>query len=163
MSHQLARIAAAIGALAALSQPLPAQQRASQAPATAPQRVEVCKLVPKEEVKKHLPWIDALDQMPIDEEAVGATGSSCNYPTVHVQVLQFTQGFVDAARKSGPLETISGVGDEAYFRNNRNEYAELFVRIGQRLLTLQADADKGMDTVKPHVIELARVYVAKLR
>lgn len=163
MSRQLARLAVSIGVISALSQPISAQQRGSQASSTAPQRVEVCKLVPKEEVRKHLPWIDALDQMPVDEEAIGTTGSSCNYPTVHVQVLPFTQGFMDAARRSGPLETISGVGDEAYFRNNRNQYAEIFVRIGPRLLTLQADADKGMETVKPRVIELAKVYVTKLR
>lgn len=75
----------------------------------------------------------------------------------------FSRSFIEALRKSGQLEGISGVGDEAYFRNNKDLYAELVVKIGSRLLTLQADADKGMETVKSHVIELARVYVAKLR
>jgi hypothetical protein len=127
------------------------------------QQVEVCKLVPKDEVKRHLPWIDALDQLPIEEEAIGTSGSSCNYPTVFVQVLQFSQGSIDALRKDGPLETISTVGDEAYFRNNKNRYAELMVKVGPRMLTLQADGEGKMDTVKPKVIELAKVYVAALR
>ncbi len=62
-SIRLAAVAACIGALV---EPLWAQP------------VEVCKLVPKDEVKRHLPWIDALDQLPIEEEAIGTSGSSCN-------------------------------------------------------------------------------------
>jgi len=163
MSYRLIRLAMAVCLVAALlSPPALAQQTGSQAAAAGQPRIEVCKLLPKAEVKKYLPWMDALDQMPIEEEAVGA-GSSCNYPTVHVQVLQFSQGFIDAVRKSGPLEPISGVGDEAYLRNNKNRYAELVVKVGTRLLTLQADIDDSIETIKPKVIELAKAYVAKLR
>ena len=132
------------------------------APAWA-QPVEVCKLVPKEEVKRHLPWIDILDQLPIEEEAVGSSGSSCNYPTVLVQVLPFSQGSIDAVRRESPLEPIAGVGDEAYFRNNKNMYAELLVRVGSRMLTLQANGEGKLDTAKAQAIELAKVYVAALR
>jgi hypothetical protein len=145
------------------SMPLPAGSVGLQASPSTPPRVEVCKLVPKEEVKKHLPWMDVFDRMPLVEEPIGTSGSSCEFPTVGVQVLAFSQGFVDAARKSAPLEPVSGVGDEAYFRNNQNRYAELLVRVGPRLLTLQASAEGKMDAVKPRVIELAKVYVAKLR
>jgi hypothetical protein len=143
--------------------PLPAEATASQSRAASPQRVQVCALVPKEEVKKHLPWNPMLDRMPIEEVPIGANGSSCEFPTVGVQVLPFTQGFIDAARKSAPLEVISGVGDEAYFRNNQNRWAEVLVRVGPRLLTLQASGDGKIEAVKPRVIELAKVYVAKLR
>jgi hypothetical protein len=103
------------------------------------------------------------DQMALEEEAIGTTGSSCSYPTVQVQVLMFTRSFLDAARQSATIETISGLGDEAYFRNNRTMFAEVFVRVGYRLLTLQADADDNVAAVKPTVIGLAREYVAKLR
>ena len=144
--------------LLAVSQPLAAQARGATAP-----RVEVCKLVPVSEVKKHLPWQDFLDRMPPEEEAIGTSGSSCNYATVHVQVLPYTASFVETARKSGPIEAISGLGDEAYFRNNKNRFAEVIVKVGSRLVTLQADADDNIDTVKPKVIALAKVYVEKLR
>ncbi len=77
--------------------------------------------------------------------------------------MQFNQGSIDALRKEGPLETISAVGDEAYFLNKKNRYAELMVRVGSRMLTLQADGEDKMDNVKPKVIELAKVYVATLR
>ncbi len=131
-----------------LSRPVLAQQNGLQTPSTE-QRIEVCELLSKEEVKKYLPWIPALDQMPIQEEAVG-TGSSCNYPTVDVQVLQFSQGFIDAVRKSGALEPIAGVGDEAYLRNNKNRYAELMVEIGPRLLTLQHRRQYGNHQAEGH-------------
>lgn len=132
------------------------------APVSA-QQVEACKLVPREEVKKHLPWIAALDQLPLEEAAIGTSGSSCNYPTVFVQVVPFNQGAIDALRREGSLEVISGVGDEAHFRNNRDRYAELVVRIGPRMLTLQANGEGKMDAVKASVIDLARVYVTALR
>lgn len=165
MNWQAVVFVAAVMIVGAPLHPPAADRSRSQAPAAAPQRFQVCSLVPKEEVKKHLPWNDALDSMPIVEEPIGANGSSCEYPTVGVQVLAFNQAFLDAARQSAPLETISGVGDEAYFRNNQNRYAELFVKLGPRLLTLQASAEGAgkMETVKPRIIDLAKVYVAKLR
>ena len=141
------------------SQPWAAQQPAS----SNSSRIEVCKLVPKEEVKKHLPWQSFLDQMPITEEPIGASGSSCNYPTADIQVLPFTQSFLDSMRKAGAKESIPGLGDEAYFRNNNNLYAEIVVKVGQRLLTIQADADDNVDAAKPKVIALAREIVPKLR
>ena len=144
----------AVGVLFALS----SQPQAAQQP-----RIAVCSLVPKEEVKKHLPWQAFLDQMPITEEPIGASGSSCNYPTADIQVLPFTRSFLDEIRKLGARESIPGLGDEAYFRNNNNLYAEIVVKVGQRLLTIQADADDNVDAAKPKVIALAREIVPKLR
>lgn len=58
-----------------------------------------------------------LDQMAPEEEPIGTSGSSCNYPSVMIQVIPFTRVTVDALRKKG-VETIAGLGDEAYFHNN---------------------------------------------
>ena len=60
-------------------------------------------------------------------------------------------------------EPISGIGEEAYFRNNRNRYAELYVRVGNHTLTLQASADGNIEAVKPRVVNLAQTLIAKLR
>jgi hypothetical protein len=144
---------------------LVAQRGAGQPPpaAVAP-RIKVCSLLPKEEVKQHLPWRPLLDQFPIEEEAIGASGSSCNYPSVTLQVLPFSQGMIDAAREKGGLEKISGVGDEAYFHNNADRYAELYVKVGNRMLTVQANAEKEtMESAKSGAVSLARALVAKLR
>lgn len=134
----------------------------AQSPAANAARINACSLVPKEEVKQYLPWISVLDNMPIEEEPIGATGSSCNYPTVFVQVMPFSQGTIDAARRKGGLEAISGVGEEAYFHNNADLYAELYVKSGKHLVTFQANLEDDMDSVKPGVLNLAKALVAKL-
>lgn len=161
----LARVVNVLGVGLVLAWPRVAAGAEAQAPAATPPRVEVCSLVPKAEVKKQLPWQDFLDAMPVEEEPVGAAGSSCSYPSVHVQVLPYTRSFVDALRtsKTGALESIPGVGDEAWFRHNRKMFAEVAVRVGPRLLTLQASAEDDVADVKARVIDLARVYVARLR
>ena len=114
-------------------------------------------------MKKHLPWRPVLDQFPVEEEDIGTTGSSCNYPSVFIQVMLFTQGSIEAAKKISGIETISGIGDEAYFSNNHDRFAELYVKVGRRWLTLQANLDGTMNTVKPGVVNLAKVFVETLR
>jgi hypothetical protein len=138
----------------------PPSQRSSAPPAS---RIQACSLLPAAEVKKHLPWRPQLDQFAPEEEPIGTIGSSCNYPTVFIQVLPFSQNMINIMREKGGLETLSGVGDEAYFHNNRDRYAEFFVRVGQRMLTLQANVDGNMPTVKAGSINLARALVARLR
>jgi hypothetical protein len=161
MNLPFRRLAVVAGIVAGLSRPVFPQQAGPEA---ASPRIEVCSLVSKEEVKKHLPWPDFADGLPVDEEPIGATGSSCNYPSVHVQVLPYSKSFVEAVRKGpSPLLAVAGIGDEAHFRNLRDEYAELYVKVGSRLLTLQADAEGRVESVKPHVVDLAELYVAKLR
>ena len=110
-----------------------------------------------------MPWAPLLDSLPIEEEPVGPSGSSCNYPNVHIQVLTFTPQFLEAARKMGTLEPVTGVGDEAYFHDNAGRFAELYVKVGQRMVTIQKDVDKTSDAEKPGVIALAKALVAKLR
>jgi hypothetical protein len=101
--------------------------------------------------------------MPIEEEPVGVSGSSCNYPSVFIQVLPFSQRTIDIAHQQGGLEPLTGIGDEAYFHNNKNLYAEVFVKVGNQLLTLQANLQGEMAAVKPGVLNLAKALVAKLR
>jgi hypothetical protein len=49
-------------------------------------------------------------------------------------------------RKQDNTEAVSGVGDEAYFHNNSDRYAELYVKVGERALTLQASG-QGRDRI----------------
>jgi hypothetical protein len=132
----------------------------AQAPSSP--RINACSLVPKEEVKKYLPWIDVLDSMAPEEEPIGDSGSSCNYPSVFIQVLPSSSRILELAREKGGLETISGVGDEAYFHNNADRYAELYVRVGNHLLTVQANVNDTIESVKPGVLSLAKALAAKL-
>lgn len=161
MARHVARISALAACAIALAT-TPALPWHAQ-PSDAGTRIAVCPLVSKAEVKKYLPWQDMFDQMPLEEEPIGASGSSCNFPTLHVQVLPFTPRFIDELRKTGPPDPLPALGDVAYFRDNRGEYAEVFVRVGQRLLTLQADVDTTVAATRPRVIALATLYVARLR
>ena len=154
----------ALGVACTYPPSLVAQQKPQAPSAPQGQRISVCSLLPKEEVKKHIPWLPLLDSMKPEEEPIGTSGSSCNYPSVHIQVLPFTDRFLETARKKGGLETVAGVGDEAYFHNNRDRYAELYVRVGRHMLTLQANVpnDGKIESVKPGVLSLAKALVAKL-
>jgi hypothetical protein len=146
-------------------QAAPARQKPAASPAANPERINACSLLTREEVKKLVPWIPMLDQFKTEEEALGATGSACVYPSVHIQVLPFSQGTIDAARKRGKLEPVAGVGDEAYLYENPAGYAELYAKVGTHLLTIQKSVrpDEKMDAAKPPVIALAKAFVAKLR
>ena len=131
------------------------------------QVVKVCSLLTLAEVKKLAPWEKHLDPFAKgEEEAIGTSGSSCNYPTVFIQVMAFHQSFIDNLKKTGiPLEPVSGVGEEAYARNNANRYAELVARVGPHSLTVQLsiETDKTFASTKPALIEIAKIYAAKLR
>lgn len=128
------------------------------------QVVKVCSLLTVAEVKKLAPWEPMFDQMKVEEEAFSG-GSSCNYPTATVQVMQFRQTTIDALGKDAKLEAVTGVGDVAWLRNNRNMFGELLVKIGPHLLTVQMDISRGrtFDTLRPTLLELGRAFAAKLR
>jgi len=125
--------------------------------------IRACSLLTKEEVKRYLPWLPVLDQFPVEEEPVGNGGSSCNYPSATIQVLPFSQSTIDAARKHGGLETLNGIGDEAYYHNNPNGYAEVYAKTGKYLVTVQANARGKVEAMKPGAMDLAKALVAKLR
>jgi len=144
---------------------LAAHGRQAASPGAKTDRLSACSLLTRAEVKKLMPWPSHVDQIPDQEDPIGTTGSSCAYPSVHVQVMPFSQRMIDTARKSGKLEAVSGVGDEAHFHDNRNRYAELYVKTDKHLLTLQANVPTGQtsESVKPAVIALAKAFVEKLR
>jgi hypothetical protein len=134
--------------------------------------IRVCALMPASEVKKLIGLPDPLNlyqQMPPEEEPIGK-GSSCNYPSVHVQIDPFAWATIDSLRMKNPaeFEAISGVGDAAFMRANKKrsvEFAELYARVGTHILTIQLDVPDGSSTaaVKPGLVALAKAYAAKLR
>jgi hypothetical protein len=131
------------------------------------QVVKVCSLLSLAEVKKLAPWERHLDQFAkAEEEPIGTVGSSCNYPTVFIQVMAFQQSFIDNLKKTGiPLEPVSGVGELAYARNNRGNYAELVAKVGSHSLTVQfsIERNKTFESTKPSLIAIGKAYAEKLR
>jgi hypothetical protein len=127
--------------------------------------VKVCSLLPKAEVKTLIGGGPLFDRIPPEEETVGVEGASCNYADVTVQVLRFNRTTMDTVKNRARLETLSGVGDEAYLYDNPAGYAEIYVKVGDRLLTLQRNLNPGqtVTSVRAGVLALANAYIGKLR
>jgi hypothetical protein len=153
------RFAASLALALAVGSASPELLSAQANPSTP---VRACSLLSKEEVKRHVPWEAMFDAMELEENAIGDSGSSCSYPTAEIQVLPSSSRIIDIARERGGLEPLSGLGDEAYFHNNADEYAEVFVRAGRYIVTVQADAEDGIDSTRPKAVSLARALVASL-
>jgi len=105
------------------------------------------------------------DLIPRDEEAIGSHGSSCNDGSIFVQIDPFLNS--DSYRRSPAKDwqAVSGVGDTAYFHNNRDRYAELMVWSGKHHFTIQLSVPDGRtaEAVKPNTIGIATALVAKLK
>lgn len=105
------------------------------------------------------------DLIPRDEEAIGSHGSSCNDGSIFVQIDPFLNS--DSYRKSPAKDwqAVSGVGDTAYFHDNRDRYAELMVWSGRHHFTIQLSVPDGRtaEAVKPNTIGIATALVAKLK
>jgi hypothetical protein len=149
-----------------------AQTRGDRAEAAA-SPIRACALLPVGEVKRLAALPDPLglfEKMPPEEERAGG-GSSCNYPSIHVQVDPFDWKTIESvrAKNSTQFEAVPGVGDAAYVRANKVtsslEFAELYARVGPHILTIQMDVPDGQSTaaVKPGLVALAKAYIAKLR
>lgn len=96
---------------------------------------------------------------------MGPNGSSCDKGQIGLQVNPFARP--EELRKSPgkDWQPVSGVGDTAFFRNNRDQYAELMVWTGPHHFTIQLSVPVGgkADSIKPNVIGLANGIIPKLR
>ncbi|HEX8026893.1 MAG TPA: hypothetical protein VF491_00450 [Vicinamibacterales bacterium] len=103
--------------------------------------------------------------IPRSEEAIGSHGSSCNDGAIFVQIDPFLNS--DTLRKSPPKDwqAVPGVGDTAYFHNNRDRYAELMVWTGGHHFTIQLSVPDGStaEKVKPNTIGIAAALIARLK
>ena len=126
------------------------------------QVVKVCSLVAVAEVKKLAPWPAVYDKEVAEQPVSG--GSSCDYPTAHVQVMQFRQNVFDAVGKDAGVEKIAGVGDAALLRNS-DTFADLFVKAGSHVITVQMNFGAGSTFAnsKAAMIEIGKAFAAKLR
>jgi hypothetical protein len=135
-------------------------QASAQKSSSSP--IKACSLLPKEEVKKHLPWDASLDKMPLEETPISNTGSSCNYPNAHIRVFLFHPNNIEEMKQGRPVETLRGIGDGAWYRNNRNRYAEVFVHKGKYAVTVQGSSKVSIDDAKAGAIGLAKALIEKL-
>ena len=139
---------------------------ASQAPAAGKPRISACSLLPTDLVLK-VGGINpqAVKILKPEEEAMGTTGSACEYGDIRLQVDPFARS--DDLRKSPgkDWQPVSGVGDTAFFHANGRNYAELMVWTGAHHFTIQFGVPVGStpEAIKPKTLELANAIIPKLR
>lgn len=98
---------------------------------------------------------------------LGAGKRGCEWGDVLVQVDPYPASRLGELSKRDPTnwESVSGVGDAAYFHNVKDAMAELFVRVGPRTVGIVMEVPVGSKaaTLKPRFVELAQAIVPKLR
>lgn len=100
-----------------------------------------------------------------EEESIGANGTYCGHGGVILQVNPFARS-EDLRKSPGKdWQNVAGIGDTAFFRNNRDRYAELMVWTGPHHFTIQLDVPTGgtVESIKPKAIGLATAIIPKLR
>jgi hypothetical protein len=128
-------------------------------------RIAACSLLTPEVAKKFTTVTQRLVIIPPSEEAMGEKGSACDYLDIRLQVDPFARA--DSMRKSPgkDWQPLSGVGDTAFFHNNRDRYAELMVWTGTHHFTIQMGVPDGStaEKVKPNTIGVANAIIPKLK
>jgi hypothetical protein len=118
-------------------QPL-AQQPPRASPANKSDN-RACSLLTREVVTKVTPYekqaLDLVMRVPPNSDALGARGSECTY------------------------------GGAAYFRDNGGRWAELYVRTGAHVITIQMSVPTGRTaaSIQPNVVALAKVLLPQLK
>ena len=135
-------------------------------PASGKPAIHACEVLARDVVAKFDTGNPKMrDLIPRNEEAIGSHGSSCNDGSIFVQIDPFLNA--DTYRKSPAKDwqAVSGVGDAAYFHNNRDRYAELMVWSGGHHFTIQLSVPDGRtaEAVKPNTIGIAAALIAKLK
>ena len=100
------------------------------------------------------------------ELKIGA-GVACQWGEIMLQVDPITRALFEQLGKKGDKtwESVSGVGDDAWFHNVSNMIGELFVRVGPRTFGVLIDIPSGSTAAefKPTFITVANAVVPKLR
>ena len=137
-------------------------QARSGGPAAGQSAPHACAVLTRELVAPFTENKKILDLIPPQEEALGTSGTACEYGAVRLQLFPGRGGKRTVSTKD--FQPISGAGEGGYFRSNRNRYAELTVWTGKHSLDFQVSVPSGRtaEAIKPDVVALANAIIAKL-
>jgi hypothetical protein len=128
--------------------------------------IKACSLLPKELAMKVSGDVNKrVFDLPPEEEPAGK-GSACHYADITLQIDPFTAAFIDqTAKKDAAWTPVAGVGDRAWFRDNKGHYAELMGHVAGRTFTIQMGIpfQSTVEKMKPNVIALAKAIVPQLK
>ena len=125
--------------------------------------IKACSILTRDLVEPFAANKKVLDLIPPEEEPMNNGGAACEWGLVRLQVWPPRAG----AKRASPgkeWQSVSGAGELAYFRSNRDQYAELTVWTASRYFTLQVSVPTGStaDAIKPKVLTLANQIIKKL-
>ncbi|HVG56376.1 MAG TPA: hypothetical protein VM846_18195 [Vicinamibacterales bacterium] len=136
--------------------------------AGTPARPSACALLTKELVTQVTPYdkqtlAGVLGVRPI-EDPIGQSGSACSYGGITMQIDPFPFATLEKQRTPA-WAAVPGVGDAAYFRDNRGEWGELYVRSDTHVLTIQMDVPTGKTaaSIQSNTVALAKAILPKLK
>ena len=131
---------------------------------TAPGKpvVRACSILTKDLVAPFAENKKILDLIPPEEEPM-ANGAACEWGIVRLQL--YPGARTNRTPPAKDLQPLPGVGETAYFRSNRDQYAELAVWTATHYFTLQVSVPTGKtaEAIKPNTVALANAIIAKLR
>ena len=98
---------------------------------------------------------------------IGVNGSQCDYGGIALHIDPFATVSADRMRKTPNSDwvPVTGVGDAAFFHNVQNVMVEMFVWSGSHHFGILMDVPAGSasEQLKPHMIQVAKLIVPKLR
>jgi len=131
------------------------------------QALRACALLTSELVLTHSPTANKkiMDLMPKQEDAVGPNGSGCQYGGVYLQVDPFARSEQLRQSPAKDWSAVTGVGETAFFHNNRDRYAELMVWTRNHHFTIQMSVPTGRtaESIRSNTIDLAKALMPKLQ
>lgn len=157
----------ALSILACVAASHPAAAQPGAKPATAKPAIRACALLTREVAVQFGTHTDPklLDLIPPQEDEVGSGGTGCQYGGIYLQIDPFARAAQMRTSPARDWVPVSGVGDTAYFHNNRDRYAELMVWSGAHHFTIQMSVPTGgtAESTKPKTVALANALIPKLR
>ena len=160
MRH-IVTIVIAIGCITA---PIAASQARTGGTAAATTGVRACSVLTKEMVAPFSPNKQVLDVIKPTDESMGS-GSACNWGGVRLQLFATPRAKQTRTPPAKDMTPLSGAGEAAYFRSNRDQYAEAAIWTATHYLMLQIGVPTGStaEAIKPRVVTLANAIIAKLK
>jgi hypothetical protein len=146
----------------------PAARQPARGGAGSAAVIRACSLLTRDVVTRTSPYekqaLDLVLRIPPMEDVLGAAGSACSYGGVTLQIDPFTPATIEKQRDKTWM-ALPGIGETAFFRDNKGRWAELYVHDGAHVLTIQMDVPTGRSTesIKPNVLALAETVLPKLK
>jgi hypothetical protein len=125
-----------------------------------------CSVLTKDLVLAHSPaskqTLNVIMQIPPREDKVGG-GTSCSHGDVNFMLDPYTVSKFEGM--FGKYTPVAGVGDKAYFHDNKGRWAELAVVGHGHMITIQMTVPDGKTAaaIQPNTVALAKALLAKLK